>query len=188
MVAAPPAPSPAPRERPPAPPRRRSEPSVERPRYESSDEGGAPPRRGIVGKVLTGLALAAGIGFAVIALGRGKEVQPVEAAAADTVEAEERVIRIPAESLRVNRGQSAGTASGATITLDSALAASRARNALDTGATLGVASDTGPRPIVVPSARTLDALSRAVDAGLKPSLDSVVRAPALKTPGFRNPK
>ena len=184
---APPASRPAPREQAPPPPRRRSEPSLERPRYDSPDEGLSPPKRGVIGKVLTGLALAAGIGFAALALGRGREIAPVEAATADTAKAEERIIRIPAESLKVTQPQAARTAPGSAISLDSALAASRARNALDTGATARAATDSGTRPIVVPSARQLDALSRAVDAGLKPSLDSAVRAPALKTPDFKSP-
>ena len=185
---APPAPKPAPREQAPPPPRRRSEPSLERPRYEAGDDVLSPPRRGGVGKVLTGLAVAAGIGFAAITLVRGRDVAPVEAATADTVQAEERVIRIPAESLKVTRPQASGTASASAISLDSALAASRARNALDTGSRGAAAADSATRPVVVPSARTLDALSRAVDAGLKQSLDSAVRAPALKTPDFRNPE
>ena len=192
IPAAPPLPpKPAPREPTPPPPRRRSEPSAERPRYDLADDAPYAPRRIVGGKVLTGLALAAGIGFAALALGRGKDVAPVEAAVADTAKAEERVIRIPAESLKVGQSRSAGPAPASAISLDSALAASRARNAVDSGPTVraAAAADSGTRPVVVPSARTLDALSRAVDAGLKSSVDSAVRAPAaLKTPGFRSPE
>lgn len=196
---APTAPAPAPRERAPAPPQRerarvptaaperRSEPSLERPRYQGYEETDPPAsRRGGIGKVLAGLAVAAGIGFAAFTLVGGDDLSPVEAVA-DTVVPEPRMIRIPAESLKVSRGPDRQAAPATTISLDSALAASRARNALDTGSTLGVTADSAARPIVVPGPRTLDALSRAVDAGLKPSLDSAFRAPAPATPGFRAP-
>lgn len=188
---APLAPASPPRERPPAPPpppeRQRSEPGIERPRYQGYEATDSPaPRRGGIGKVLAGLAVAAGIAFAAFTLMGGDDLSPIEAVA-DTVAAEPRMIRIPAESLKVARGQDRRAAPAATISLDSALAASRARNALDTGSTLGVTADSVARPIVVPGPRTLDALSRAVDAGLKPSLDSAFRAPAPATPGFRTP-
>lgn len=189
-VAAAPMPKPAPKERiqspAPAPAQRRSEPSLERPRYQGYDDGTASvPRRGGVGRILVGLAVAAGIGFAAFTFVGGDDLSPVEAVA-DTVAAEPRMIRVPAESLKVARSDTRRSAPAA-ISLDSALAASRARNALDTGSTLGVSADSAARPIVVPGPRTLDALSRAVDAGLKSSLDSAFRAPSPTTLAPRAP-
>ena len=187
---------------PPAPPPRppREEPSLERPRYEGYDNAPAGPRRGGVLKVLAGLAAAAGIGFAALTFVKDRDLAPA-AAAADTVAAEPRMIRIPAESLQVARKESQRTGSKPAITLDSALAASRARNALDTGSTFAVSgdsatrrgadsvarrgADSAARPIIVPGPRTLEALSRAVDAGLKTGLDSALRAPPPNTPGLK---
>ena len=195
----PPAPaSAAPRKRvePPAPPPRepRPERSAERPRYEGYDNAPVAPRRGSVVKVLAGLAVAAGLGFAALTLVKGRNLAPAEAVA-DTVASEPRIIRIPAESLKVGRQDSKKPGPTPTITLDSALAASRARNALDTPAAIAVpgdsttrrTADSTARPIVVPGPRTLEALSRAVDAGLKTGLDSALRAPAPKTPGLKTP-
>ena len=165
----------------PAPSARDREPSLERPRY----QGYSVPskRRSHVGKAVAAVGVVGLIAAANLFMDRrpGAQASPAN----DSAVAEPAIIRIPAESLQVvpaPRQQSRGPKA---LTLDSALAVMKRHAGTDSAIAAQPADSVGGRAVIrIPS---IDAVSRAVEAGTRARVDSAMTPISPRTPGFVNP-
>ena len=161
---------------------RDAEPSVERPRYQGYSL--PPRRRSHVGKVVAAAGIVGIIAAANVFMDR-RTADASASAATDSVVAEPAMIRIPAESLRVAPVRRPEPTGPKALTLDSALAVMARHAGEDSAIVTRPADSVGGRAVIrIPS---IDAVSRAVEAGTRARVDSAMSPITPRTPDLAAP-